>query len=77
MEGELTLTRLWAIISPYLAKFMKDKKLNATFVHELVIIFSAIYLSKATFVISSFNLRTELQKLLPDVMIIPWIYRPT
>ena len=77
MEGELTLTRLWAIISPYLAKFMKDKKLNATLVHELVIIFSAIYLSKATFVISSFNLRTELQKLLPDVMIIPWIYRPT
>ena len=71
MEGDLTLTRLWAIISPYLAKFMKHKKLNATFVHEIVIIFSEIYLSKATYVISSSNLRTELQKLLPDAMIIP------
>ena len=71
MEGDLTLTRLWAIISPFLAKFMKHKKLNATFVHGIVIIFSAIYLSKATYVISSSNLRTELQKLLPDAMIIP------
>ena len=45
--------------------------------HEIVIIFSAIYLSKATYVISSSNLRTELQKLPPDAMIIPWIYRST
>ena len=56
----LNLTRLSAFISSYLAKFMKHKKSNAAFWYEIVIIFSPIYLSEATFVISSFNLMTVL-----------------
>ena len=54
-ERDLKLTRLSAIISPYLAKFMKHNKSDTTFLHEIVIIFSPIYLSETTYVISSFN----------------------
>ena len=57
-EHDLKLTRLSAIISPYLVKFMKHNKSNTTFVHGIVISFSPIYLSDATYVITSFNLRT-------------------
>ena len=39
---------------------MKRNKSNAAFLHEIVNIFSAIYLSETTYVISSFNLMTEL-----------------
>ena len=46
-ERDLKLTRLSAIISPYLAKFMNHNKSNTTFVHEIVI-FSPTYLSEAT-----------------------------
>ena len=49
--------------------------MKTTFVREIVIIFSGIYLSEATYVISSFNLMTELQKLILDAIIIPGIYR--
>ena len=75
MERNLKVTRLSALISPYLAKFMKHIKSNTAFLHEIVIIFSPIYLSEATYGISSFNLMTELQELLPDATIIPQIYR--
>ena len=54
---------------------MKHIKSNTAFLHEIVIIFSPIYLSEATYGISSFNLMTELQELLPDATIIPQIYR--
>ena len=50
---------------------MKRNKSDTTFVHEINVIFSLIYLSEATYVISSFNLRTELKKLIPNAMIIP------
>ena len=53
---------------------MKHNKSNTTFVHEIVIIFSPIYSSETTDMISSFNLRTELLKLIPDAIIIPLIY---
>ena len=43
--------------------------------HELVIVFSPIYLSEATYVISSFNLMTELRELIPDAIIIQGIHR--
>ena len=66
-ERDLKLTRLSAIISPYLAKFMKS---NTAFVHDIVDIFPSIYLLEATYVINSFNIRTELLKLIPDAMII-------
>ena len=40
---------------------MKHNKLNAVFLHEIVIIFSPIYLSvEATYVINSFNLMTDI-----------------
>ena len=52
---------------------MKHNKSNIAFVHEIVIIF--VHLLEATNVISSFNLKIELQKLIPDAMFIPWIYR--
>ena len=42
---------------------MKHNKSNTAFLHEIVIIFSPIYLSGATYVISSFNLITVLQEL--------------
>ena len=45
-KRDLKLTKL-SIISPYLAKFMKHNKSTTTFLHQAVI-FSAIYLSKAT-----------------------------
>ena len=50
---------------------MKYNKSSTAFLREIVIIFSPIYLSEATYVISSFNLMTELQKLIPDAIIIP------
>ena len=59
-ERDLKFTRLSTIISPYLAAFLKHNKSNTAFLHEIVIIFSPIYLSEATYVISSFNLMTEL-----------------
>ena len=40
-----------------------------------ILLFSPIYLSEATFVVSSFNLKTDLSKLISDAVIIPWIYR--
>ena len=39
---------------------MKHNKWNTAFLHEIVIIFSPIYLSETTYVISSFNLMTQL-----------------
>ena len=50
---------------------MKHNDSNTAFLHEIVIIFSPIYLSEATYVISSFNLMAELYKLIPDAIIIP------
>ena len=70
MERDLKMTRLSALSSPYLAKFAKHNKWNTSFLRELVIIFSPIYLLEAIFVISSFNLMTELQELIPDAIII-------
>ena len=61
-KRDLKLTRLSGIISLYLAKFMKHNKLNTTFLHEIVIIFSLIYSSVATQLISSFNLRTRVTR---------------
>ena len=59
-ERHLKLTRLSVLLSMYLAKFMKHSKLSTAFLHEIVIIFSPIYLSEAIYMISSFNLMTEL-----------------
>ena len=67
----MQMTRLLVIISPYLAKFMKQNKSNTAFLREIVVIFSLIYLSEDTYVISSFNLMTELQELIPDAIVIP------
>ena len=39
---------------------MKHEKSNAEFLYETVIIFSKMYLSEATYEISSFSLMTEL-----------------
>ena len=39
---------------------MKHDKSNAAFLHEVAVIFSQIYLSVATYIISLFNLTTEL-----------------
>ena len=50
-ERDLKLVRFSAIISPYLAKFMKHNKSNTAFVHEIVNFFSPIYLSEATYVL--------------------------
>ena len=70
----LKLTRFGksAIISLYLATFIKHNKSNTAFLHDIVIIFSPFYLSETTYVISSFNLMTvyKLQKLIPVAMII-------
>ena len=54
-ERDLKLTRLSALISPYLTKLMKHNKSNTTFLREIVIMVSLIYLSEATYVISSFK----------------------
>ena len=48
---------------------MKHNKSNIAFVHEIVIIF--FHLLESTNVISSFNLKIESQKLIPDVMFVP------
>ena len=55
------MTKLLAIISRYLAKFMKHNKSDTTFLYEIVITFSVTYLSEATNVINFnlFNLMTE------------------
>ena len=74
-ERDLKLTRLSVLISPYLAKFMTHNKSNTGFLHEAAIIFSPMHLSEATYMISSFNLITELEELIPDAIIIPWICR--
>ena len=39
---------------------MKHSKSNTAFLYEIIIIFSAIYLSEATYVIGWFNLLIEL-----------------
>ena len=39
---------------------MKHNKSDGAFLHGIVIIFSPIYLSEATYVISQFNLMIEL-----------------
>ena len=52
VERDLKLTRSSAVISPCLAKFMNHNKSNTAYLHEIVIIFSPIYLSEATYVIS-------------------------
>ena len=39
VESDLKLTKLSAIISPYLIKFMKHNKSNTVFFHEVVIFF--------------------------------------
>ena len=70
MERDLKMTRLSALSSPYLAKFVTHNKSNTSFLRELVIILSPIYLLEAIFVISSFNLMTVLQELIPDAIII-------
>ena len=54
-ECDLKLTRLSALISPCLTKLMKHNKSNTTFLREIVIMVSLIYLSEATYVISSFK----------------------
>ena len=59
-EHDLKLTRLSVLLLLFLAKFMKHDKSNAAFLLEIVIIFSPICLSGATYVVSSFNLMTEL-----------------
>ena len=73
-KRDLKLTRLPAIISLYQAKSIKHNKSNTTFLHEIVI-FPPFYFSETTYVISSFNLRIELQNLVADAIIIPLIYR--
>ena len=55
-ERDLKLTRLSALISPYLAKFVKHNKSNTAFLREIVTIFSPIYLLEVTYVISSKSL---------------------
>ena len=52
---------------------MKHDKSNVAFLHEIVIIFSKIYLSdtEAIYVISSFSLMTGLKEVIPDAIIIP------
>ena len=59
-EFDLTLIRLSAHISPYLAKFMKHNKLNTAFLHESVIIFSTVYIPETPNMISSFNVKVRL-----------------
>ena len=54
-ERDLLLTKLLALISPYLTKFMKHNKSYTAFLRKIVI-FSPIYLWEVTYVISSFNL---------------------
>ena len=38
-EGDLKLTRLSALISPYLAKFVKHNTSNTALLYEIIIIF--------------------------------------
>ena len=61
VERDWKLTRLSAIISPNLAKFVKLYKSNTAFLHEMVIAFSPIYSSGVTYVISLFNLMTVIR----------------
>ena len=49
---------------------MKHNKSHTTFLHEIVISFSAIYLSEATYVINSFKWQSH-KELIPDATIIP------
>ena len=59
---------------PSFTKFMKFNKSNTAFLHEIIIIFSPLYILKTT-VITSFNQSAELKELKADPMIFPWIYR--
>ena len=54
---------------------MKHNKSKTAFSLEIVIIFSPIIYQRPLILISSFNLMTELQELIPDAIIIPLIYR--
>ena len=60
VERDLKLTWLLAIISPKLAKFLKQNKLNTIFLHYIFIIFCPFDFSETTYVISLFNLKTKL-----------------
>ena len=60
-ERDLKLTRLSAIISHCMVRFMKYSKFNTAFLHYIVITFSPIYLSEAAYVISQFNLMTVIR----------------
>ena len=66
-ERDLQLTRLTVIISPYLTQFIKHDKSNVGFFHDIGMVFSPIYSSGDTYVISSFSLMTELYELIPEV----------
>ena len=54
---------------------MAHNKSNTALLHEIDITFSPIYLSEATYVISSFNLMTVLNELIADAIIILQNYR--
>ena len=43
--------------------------------NNIINIFSSFYVSETTYMIISFDLKTERWKLITDTMIIPWIYR--
>ena len=58
-ELDLKLTRLSAIISPYLTKFIKHNKSSTVFSHEIVIIFSPLFLSVRIYGISLFSLKVN------------------
>ena len=54
---------------------MAHNKSNTALLHEIDITFSPIYLSEATYVISSLNLMTVLNELIADAIIILQNYR--
>ena len=74
-ERDLKMSRLSALSSTYLAKFMKHNKSNMAYLHEIIIIFSPVHLSEATYMISSFNLMAEFKELIANAIIIPLIDR--
>ena len=74
-ERDLKMSRLSALSSTYLAKFMKHNKSNMAYLHEIIIIFFPVHLSEATYMISSFNLMAEFKELITNAIIIPLIYR--
>ena len=54
---------------------MAHNKSSTALLHEIDFTFSPIYLSEATYVISSFNLMTVLNELIADAIIILQNYR--